>query len=291
MIIVRIIGGLGNQMFQYALYRSLKETGKNVKMDISEFPNYGLHNGYELANVFTIEENLASTEEIESLSDKAQGLNSKLRRKIMGRKNTHYIQEEFKFIPEVLNMDDVYLDGYWQSEKYFIDHEAVIRNNFTFTNELDDTNRKMVEQMCNTNSVSIHVRRGDYVTDSVAAKIHGGITTLAYYNKAIEIIKAKVENPVFFVFSDDINWVKENMKLTNSQYIDWNKGSDSYKDMQLMSTCKHNIIANSSFSWWGAYLNNNPSKIVVAPNKWFNTKQAEDVIPAYWETINVDELQ
>jgi hypothetical protein len=291
MIIVRIIGGLGNQMFQYALFRSLKENGKDVKMDISEFETYGRHNGYELSKVFAIEENIASNHEVELLADKNEDFMSKVRRKIFGIKKTHYFQEEFKYIPEVFNLDNVYLDGYWQSEKYFGENKDIIRNNFNFRNNLDDKNKEMVEKIINTNAVSIHVRRGDYVSNPEASKLHGGITTLDYYKKSIEAINAKVENPVFFVFSDDINWVKQNMSITNSYYIDWNKGKDSYKDMQLMSYCKHNIIANSSFSWWGAWLNNNPSKIVITPNKWFNNKSAEDVVPHNWVKINIEQFQ
>lgn len=287
MIVVKIIGGLGNQMFQYALYRSLKEKGKEAKIDISSFLSYELHNGYELRNVFNIDEDLATEKDIGLLADFKKDFSSKFRRKLFGRKNTHFVQEEFKFIPEVFEMDHVYLDGFWQSEKYFLDIEEMIRRDFDFKIELDGPNKDAIEKMNRTNSVSLHVRRGDYISNPEAFKVHGGITTLEYYNKAIEQIKESVENPAFFIFSDDINWVKENMNLGDSYYIDWNKGKNSYKDMQLMSYCKHNIIANSSFSWWGAWLNRNKSKIVITPNKWFNTMKAEDIIPKDWRKIEV----
>jgi hypothetical protein len=291
MIIVRIIGGLGNQMFQYALYRSLKEKGREVKMDLSGFANYGLHNGYELSSIFEVKESIASEHEIKMLSDSSEDFFNKAKRKLMGRKKSHFIQQEFRFIPQVIELENVYLDGYWQSEKYFKDNKDAIKNDFQFKNTLDAHNQEIVNKMNQTNSVSIHVRRGDYISDSQAAKVHGGITTLAYYKKAIDMINDKVDNPVFFIFSDDIAWVRENINLKNSYFIDWNQGKDSYKDLQLMSNCKHNIIANSSFSWWGAWLNKNDSKIVVSPNKWFNTKNAEDVISDDWVKINVDELQ
>ena len=290
MIIVRIIGGLGNQMFQYALYKSLEQKGKEVKIDISGFLNYGLHNGYELPNIFKISENIATQQEIELLSDHKSDLFNKMRRKITGRKRTHNIQEDFKFIPEVFELDHVYLDGYWQSQKYFIDEETTIRNSYKFNNHLDSRNMEIVSKMKQVNSVSIHVRRGDYITDPEANKVHGGITTLEYYKKSIKLIKERLDNPIFFVFSDDIEWVRQNMGLTNSYFIDWNNGRDSYKDMQLMSYCKHNIIANSSFSWWGAWLNQNESKIVIAPSKWFNTIDVKDVIPDHWIRVNVDEV-
>jgi hypothetical protein len=290
MIIVRIIGGLGNQMFQYALYRSLKEKGREVKMDLSGFANYGLHNGYELSSIFEVKESIASEHEIKMLSDSSEDFFNKAKRKLMGRKKSHFIQQEFRFLPQVIELENVYLDGYWQSEKYFKDNKDAIKNDFQFKNTLDAHNQEIVNKMNQTNSVSIHVRRGDYISDSQAAKVHGGITTLAYYKKAIDMINDKVDHPVFFIFSDDIAWVRENINPQNSYFIDWNQGKDSYKDMQLMSSCKHNIIANSSFSWWGAWLNKNDSKIVVSPNKWFNTKNAEDVIPDDWVKINVDEL-
>lgn len=287
MLIVRIQGGLGNQMFQYAIYRTLMENGKDVKMDITGFLNYGLHNGYELPNLFSIKEVIANQKEIELLSDFKRDILHIARRKLLGRKKKHYVQNDFKFINEVFGLDNVYLDGYWQSEKYFIDIQHIIRQEFMFKNMLDITNQEIVERINNTNSVSIHIRRGDYVSNPDAFKVHGGITTLDYYMRAINIIKENIDNPVFFVFSDDMEWAKANLSLDNSYFIDWNTGVNSYKDMQLMSYCKHNIIANSSFSWWGAWLNRNKSKLVVAPNRWFNTIIAEDIIVDNWYTVNV----
>ena len=131
-----------------------------------------------------------------------------------------------------------------------------------------------------TQSVSLHIRRGDYL-DPENLERYGGICTIEYYMKGISIIKNYFERPSFFIFSNDMEWVKENMDIPNPVYIDINKGKDSYMDMYLMSRCKANIIANSSFSYWGAMLNINPSPLVVYPQKWFNN-YTPDIFPQSW---------
>lgn len=139
---------------------------------------------------------------------------------------------------------------------------------------------KIMDYIQSVNSVSIHFRRGDYIGN----RIHETDKT-EYYKEALNIIQSKVENPVYFVFSDDINWIRENFKTSfETHYIDFNDSESNYEDLKLMSSCKHNIIANSSFSWWGAWLNSNPDKIVISPKKWFNDDMLnyEDVIPQSW---------
>ncbi len=289
MIIVNILGGLGNQMFQYALYRSLLEKKNDVKYDLSGFGNYELHNGYELNRLFNITENIATKEECTSLKDSNTFL-GKVKKKVFGSKKTHVIDKDFKFDPSVFELNQAYLDGYWQSEKYFTSIEDIIRKEFTFKLPMQDPrNKEIVEKMKTTNSVSLHVRRGDYVTNPSAAKVHGNICTLDYYEKAIKLVNNKVQDPVFFVFSDDIEWAKENLNIEHAEYIDWNKGENSYLDMQLMSNCKNNIIANSSFSWWGAWLNSNKEKTVIAPSRWFNdpSLNTKDIVPNNWLKIEV----
>lgn len=286
MIIVRVIGGLGNQMFQYALYRSLSEKYDEVYIDISDFNNIRGHNGYELSTVFNIKPLIATKKQISKYKYKNNIL-SKLSKKILGEKKNYYTMDKLLYYPKVFELNNSYLDGYWQSEKYFKQIENLLRHDFEFNKELDEKNKIIKEKIENVNSVSIHIRRGDYLSDK-NKKIYGDIATLEYYEKAISYIYENVENPYFFIFSNDIEWCKENFNIKNIEFIDWNKGIDSYKDMQLMSYCKHNIIANSSFSWWGAWLNNNRDKIVVCPNKWINDNESliEDIIPKTWTIMN-----
>ena len=152
--------------------------------------------------------------------------------------------------------------------------------------ELSEKNKNILEEIKKRNSISIHIRRGDYVNDINAKKILGDNCNLLYYQKAIEYIYSVITSPFFYIFSDEPEWVKNNFSfLENSLIIDWNKGKDSWQDMMLMSHCKHNIIANSSFSWWGAWLNNNNNKIVIAPKKWFNTFEAPYIVPNEWIRI------
>jgi hypothetical protein len=245
-IVVWCCGGLGNQMFQYAFYRSLQVMGANVKFDISEFKHYAPHNGYEIDKIFSINPDYATDLDKSGLESIVQS---------DGGYNEKYIRCSGAY----------FLEGYWQSEKYFLNCIDNIRHDFTFP-ALDGSNNLIAQQMQDTNSVSIHIRRGDYVDNP----LHGGICTIDYYFQAIAIIESVIIEPMFYVFSNDIDWCKDNLKLKNAAYIVGNNGNNSYKDMQLMSLCKHNIIANSSFSWWGAWLNVNSSKIVIAPKKWHN---------------------
>jgi hypothetical protein len=283
MIIVNVKGGLGNQMFQYALYRALDSKDKKVKLDIHSYKNYGLHNGYELPEIFNIKDIYCTNEEMEKFSDHQNNIFLRIRKKLIGRKKSHVIQEGFSYMPSVFHKDNIYLDGYWQSEKFFIKSSQQIRYDFTFKKELDEKNKSFLLKIQNKNSVSIHIRRGDYITD----KLLGNVCKIDYYKKAIEKMNKEVSNPLFVIFSDDIEWCKNNFNFINAEFVNWNKGMDSYKDMQLMSSCKHNVIANSSFSWWGAWLNNNKEKIVIAPSKWFNDENIDtkDVIPENWIKI------
>jgi hypothetical protein len=283
MIIVNVKGGLGNQMFQYALYRALGSKHKEVKLDIHSYKNYGLHNGYELPEIFNIKDIYCTNKEMKKLADYNNNIFSRIRKKLIGRKKSDVQQEGFSYMSSVFHKDNIYLDGYWQSEKFFIKSSQQIRYDFTFKKELDEKNKSFLLKIQNKNSVSIHIRRGDYITD----KLLGNVCKIDYYKKAIEKMNKEVSNPLFVIFSDDIEWCKNNFNFINAEFVNWNKGMDSYKDMQLMSSCKHNVIANSSFSWWGAWLNNNKEKIVIAPSKWFNDENIDtkDVIPENWIKI------
>lgn len=276
MKIVRITGGLGNQMFQYAFYLSLKERFTDVKLDITPYTVSQFHYGYELGEVFGIKADLATIEEIHYLINNS---NSKL--------STIFIERQFNFDKKVFEIEgEVLFYGYWQTEKYFKSIEGIIKKEFVFKRPLDNKNIELVDQINEVNSVSLHIRRGDYV--SIKNLAH--ICTLEYYQKAVKLIKEKISKPVFYIYSDEIEWVKENISLEEDIiFVDWNKGEDSYKDMQLMSLCKHNILANSSFSWWAAWLNNNKNKMVIAPSRWFNNKTDDirDLILDDWFKIEV----
>jgi len=268
MKIVKFLGGLGNQMFQYAFYLSLSNKHNKVKADISGFENYELHNGLELENIFNIKLDKASTFSIKIFDPTySTWIYRKLRRILNLKKAYLKEQNPFLFDNGVLNdsKNRMYW-GYWQNVGYFEHINDKIRHSFIFKNPLENENLNISKLIIESESVSIHIRRGDYIGHDLL----GGICDLNYYKEAISLIKSHVLNPTFFIFSNDIEWCKENLKIIEAYYISWNRNKESYIDMQLMSICKHNIIANSSFSWWGAWLNPNKSKIVIAPKKWIN---------------------
>lgn len=301
MLIVRIMGGLGNQMFQYALYKKLIQMGKNVKIDISSYNNYQKHNGYELERIFKIHPAVCSLEEAmryiepyqkkkksKKLSDRFFKI---IERFLFSKKliTPAYInQMEHPNSAYLLRAKNGYLSGYWQGEKFFHGAEDAVIADFAFDIEkFDAKNKEIAKEIINANSVSIHIRRGDYYSDPDSYKILGDICGLDYYNKALQKIVDLVSEPIFYVFSDEPQWVKENLNIPNAHYIDWNRGESSFNDMLLMSLCKHNIIANSSFSWWGAYLNRNNNKIVLAPGTWnrITKNKSLDIVPANWIRI------
>ncbi len=289
MKIVNIGGGLGNQMFQYSFYLAMK---KNVKekwsIDISFFDLNNIHNGYELKKIFKIRE-----EEVKIYNNKniVKRILLKILREI-GKKMGYVYTEQREISPienlEYINSKKriVFFSGNWISEKYFLGIEEIIQKIFIFPKITEKENLDIKEKIELSEAVSIHVRRGDYLED----KIYSELIDIEYYKKAIEIIKSKIKSPVFFIFSNDIGWCKENLTFNDEvYYINWNNKEKSFRDMQLMSLCKHNIIPHSTFSWWGAWLNKNPKKIVIAPETWFNPKyckiKTEDIVPNNWIKI------
>lgn len=297
MIIVRLIGGLGNQMFQYAAGRFLSEKHKTtIKLDLTflldRTPRRDfVYREYEL-DVFAINAKQADEKElIKYRPSFFYRVNSCLRR-LCGRpviiNPTYLVEQQFTYDKLAFEQasKDCFLNGYWQSEEYFKSIESLLRQEFTFRHPLDIKNAEIANRIGSVNSVSIHIRRGDYVTTPHIANAHA-LCTLEYYQNAISYIENRITNPVFFIFSDDIEWVKANLILSSPFEIgSGNFGKQSYIDMQLMSLCRHNIIANSSFSWWGAWLNSNSDKKVIAPKKWFadETMNAQiiDLIPEKW---------
>lgn len=288
MIIVRLIGGLGNQLFQYALVRRLSLLHDvPLKLDISQFETYKLRR-YSL-NAFNIIEDYATEGDIVRIKEKGFASFRRLTEKLLPYYKRSYIHERsLHFDPNILKSPkNLYLEGYWQSERYFKDIEDVIRREFTFKFKPDASNERTSEHINSVNAVSLHIRRADYVSDAAINQFHG-TCTLAYYQQAVEIIVRKALSPHFFVFSDDILWAKENLILTYPTiFISHNNATKDFEDLRLMIQCKHHIIANSSFSWWGAWLSKNPDKIVIAPQKWFNDESinTKDLIPEGWIRI------
>jgi len=290
MVIVRLKGGLGNQLFQYAAGLSLsKFHNTELKLDKS-YLDTNLNSTitsrrYEL-NVFNIQANFAASTEVDSLTKYA---GNKIAR-VVGRNFPSCFSKLFaaetgnNFQPNFFKYPpNTYLDGYWQSEKYFINIEEKLRNNLSYISKPNSENLDLIEKMLSLNSVALHIRRGDYLLDKTK-DVYASCNS-EYYNNAIEYVVRKSGNIKLFVFSDNIEWVQKNMDLPiDSIFVANNTGSNSFEDMRLMSMCKHNIIANSSFSWWGAWLNSNKSKIVVAPSKWFNDSKLDttDLLPESW---------
>lgn len=197
------------------------------------------------------------------------------------------VEPHFHYWPGIMEVShNAYLAGYWQSEKYFSDVAETVRADFTFRLSLSRQNAELAERIGQTMAVSLHIRRGDYASNPKANAAHG-LCSLEYYRQAVQHVAEHIECPEFFIFSDDIAWAKSNLKIDfPCWYVDQNQGAESYNDMRLMSLCRHHIIANSSFSWWGAWLNPHPDKTVVAPKKWFaNDGNVEDLFPASWVTL------
>lgn len=281
MKIVKISGGLGNQMFQYAFARSMQEkTGEAVLIDTTLYDSFSVHNGFELDLLFTCILKKATVQEIDSLASRQNNLLSRFRRKYF-RKMTHYLDTKGGYQPELLETispsgsTNCYYEGYWQTEKYFQEIADVIRKDFSFKKNLSEKSTKLFSRI-DENTASVHIRHGDYAN----LPNFNSICTENYYKNAFKyLFEHRTINKVV-VFSNDITWCKEKLPelIKNSKkyesvlpeiiFVDWNTGADSWQDMALMSYCGCNIISNSTFSWWGAWLNNNTDKIVLAPEIW-----------------------
>jgi hypothetical protein len=291
MIIVKIIGGLGNQMFQYAAGRSLAERLQTqLKMDIFSFQNYKLRT-YSLS-AFNISESFAGKKDIQCLKrprNPIKNFFTSVHCFVSGNPMLMYKREpHFHFDPSFLEWgDNAYLDGYWQSEKYFKNIKDIIRQEFTLKKKPDAINIQMAEKMKESDGVSIHIRRGDYIVNPVTFN-HHGVCPLEYYHLAIDRMMKIIPDPHFYIFSDDPLWVKQNLIVNYPHtYVTYNQNFQDYLDLWLMSKCKHHIIANSSFSWWGAWLSDKPDKIVIVPKKWVRTPglDTRDLIPGSWQSV------
>jgi hypothetical protein len=295
MIIVKLMGGLGNQMFQYAFGKALAiRNNTELKLDITflqdrTFKENFTYRDFEL-DVFKIKAEIASARDIEEFKKISSGRIRNLIPLFLPFFRHHiYLREpHFQFFRRALNApENTYADGYWQSEKYFQSVRKELLNEFAPAKALSADTIDFERQIKATNSVSIHVRRGDYVTNKHTNQYHGTCND-KYYFRAIKLISHKISNPEFFVFSDEPEWFKNNVHSDYPvNFVTHNAGSKAFEDNYLMSLCKHNIVANSSFSWWGAWLNQNQHKTVIAPEKWFNdsSKNTKDLLPETWLKI------
>ena len=284
MFIIWIGEGLGNQMFQYALYQAFLARGTEAKLDISKFSHIDEKRDCFLDyQCFDLKYDLCTKKEARVYVI-GTGMVSRVIARFWHDKKTHiYEKEDYVYDDNILNIKDGYLEGFWQSWKYSKDIRDKIKICFRFVNELTDQNKEYEDMINNTESVAVHIRRGDYLKQK---DIYGNICTEQYYRKAVETMNGLIKNPKYYFFSNDLEWVKAKFgKADNYVYIEGNPEKRGYIDMCLMSKCKHQIIANSSFSWWAAFLNDNPNKSVICPDRWVNTKDTPDIYCEDWLLI------
>lgn len=281
-------GGLGNQLFQYAIARKLALTKDTyVVLDTSLY-NHDILRKFSLQH-FNIQHRKLKKQHYYLFKKQAstfivERLYYKILRQL--KKPITYIESLLTYNAAVVSCKNntIYLEGYWQTEKYFTDIRTQLLQDLTVTIPLAAQNLEMANAILQTNSVALHIRRGDYVANAHTLSIHG-VCGLDYYKRAINYITTHTIEPELFVFSDDMEWVKQNLKTNLPlHFVTCNNATTDYEDLRLMSLCQHNIIANSSFSWWGAWLNVNADKIVIAPQQWFATTElnATDIVPNNW---------
>ena len=284
MIILGMKGGLGNQMFQYALGHKLTLMGKTVKYDISGYNRKGQPLRKLELSLFDLKLPLATEKELIRMGHGNSILGKVCRKGGLGKSRIYMEDIDKGYQPFIFAMDDRYLDGYWQSEKYFKDIRTEILNIYKMPDAIYRENENLLEEIERENSVSLHIRRGDYL-DEQNRKVYGGICTRHYYKGALETVRQKMKDIKVYIFTDDPEWVKRNFVYQDSVVVEANTGKNNGFDLFLMSKCKANIIANSSFSWWGAWLNQNRDKIVIAPTRWFNNHEISDAICEDWIRI------
>jgi hypothetical protein len=291
MITVRLNGGLGNQMFQYAFSRALAiSNNTEILIDVDVFDTCELRS-FEM-DKYNINASIFSRKYSKNKILNPQNILIKILKKINleALVPNYYFEKELLFDRKFLDIKNgAYLEGYFQSEKYFLHIRKILLNEFTIKEGLSPYTKRVAKSILNSkNSVSLHVRRGDYISVSCTNSIHGNCD-LNYYDKSIKHIQEKIKQPAIFVFSDDIEWSKENLNYDNAIFVESDAKRMPHEDIFLMSLCNHNIIANSSFSWWGAWLNKNKEKIVIAPKKWFldkdKQKKSGDIVPDSWLKI------
>ncbi len=275
LVVTCLKGGLGNQFFQYAMGRTLAlRYGATLKLDLSGVADNPLRR-YEL-DKYPIRATIATEDELMMFGGGPASPSSGC---------TRYHQPHFHFDPAVHGAaPPVQLIGYWQSERYFRHIADAIRRELTPIEPMDAENERALANIRGSNAIAVHVRRGDYVTNPLAAAAHG-VPSLGYYRRAMDYAASRVADPVFYVFSDDHDWVRDNLRHPAPLVqMTVNAPERGFRDIQLMSACRHHILANSSFSWWGAWMNTSPDKIVIAPMPWFLDKRLDtrDLLPPDW---------
>lgn len=299
MVIIQLAGGLGNQMFQYALYLQLKSLGREVKLD--DVSGFVQDEQREPALApFGVTYVRPTKKELQEMLDSSMLPWQRVRRKLFGRHKKSYFEESKCFLPEVLTWDDIYLEGYWQSEAYFRTAADRVREAYD-TDRLIDwlkgegqwenggerSAAAYLRKINNGCSASIHVRRGDYLTPENQA-LFGGICTEAYYREGIRRMRERYPQCRFYLFCNDRewesggNWIDDDVERVR---LSGDQRHRDYAEFVLMSRCRHHILANSSFSWWASYLNPNPRKTVLAPDQWLNGADCRDYYRADMEKI------
>ena len=275
MRLIKMIGGLGNQMFIYAFYLQMRKRFPGTRIDLSDMRHYHAHNGYELDRVFGI-----SDREFCIAKPLKKVLEFLFFKVILERKQNLETMEAFT---KSYAYPFLYFKGFYQSERFFKDVEGEVRQAFAFdlnkANAECQTLARQIQE--NPHAVSLHVRRGDYMEPKFY-KRYGTVCSQAYFQRAVEMMLAQVPQAHFYIFSDDVEWVQQNLRLPRATVVSCNRGADSWQDMMLMSLCRHNIICNSTFSWWGAWLNANPEKRVIAPSRWLADVDMPYIIPETW---------
>ncbi len=289
MIIVRLSGGLGNQMFQYATGRSIAiNQGCELYIDPSFFDKSVLRR-FSLNNM-NIKVKYASKTELDFF--KPNYLQSLLRKIGLAQSAEYIIDREEGYnegLKSLKNSKHYYFEGCWQSYKYFEEFREYLLEDFVPIHEPSDHDKKVLGFINAHNTCSLHVRRGDYVSNTKTNTVHG-TCGVEYYHRAIEMLLSKYQDLKFVVFSDDIVWAKENLILNDQAlFVDHNNSDTAHLDLMLMSSCNHNIIANSTFSWWGAWLNTNQNKVVCCPRNWFADEKfqikAVHLLPCEWTKL------
>lgn len=282
-IVMVYMGGLGNQLFQYALAKYLIAKGKNVIADIIDYSKV-YSRSFELMNVVQDGEFQFASEEICEYYKMKESI-----AKIEGSDEKYFFLEpdiaeykKYKVSEEWGRINRGIVMGYFQTYFFADEVRESLLDCIKFHKIKGCGIRQLAEKIRKGNSVSIHVRRGDYIKEK--ERRLDGICSREYYESAVAEIRKKVKNPKFYIFSDDIAWCRENIRVEDAFYFDGEEEENylDWYDMYLMSICGHNIIANSSFSWWGAWLNQNPEKIVIAPRKWDNFCELENLCPPDW---------
>jgi len=293
-IVSNLIGGLGNQLFQFACGQALAwRTGQPLALALDLFEGYRLHQGYELSRAFAVDLPRATPAQLASLlGTLSQPLVRRLVARLApGRRcggRAWLEPADGRFMPAVLSASGrAYLHGYWQSEHYFEDAAVPLRAMLRFRQPPSATNADWLTRIAGCTAISLHLRRGDYVSNPKNQRIYA-VCPPAYYRDAMDRLLALHPQANFFVFSDEMPWAREVLadRREPMHFVNHNRGVDSWNDMRLMAHCQHHVIANSSFSWWGAWLGQRPGQVVVAPQRWFvDSARGADIVPARWERL------